>query len=214
MLRSRFGADLNVTVSPLLEIIPVANTLDLTGVNHLLFTSVNGVTAYCAATDRRDIECLCVGDRTADLAAGHGMKATSAKGSAEDLLNLALGIDPSDGTILHIRGQHTAKSLCNALMNKGYTAREVILYDQKEIGLTGEAAGVLTSLTKTLVPFFSPRTAEVFMDAADALAMKDVVAICISQNTVHKLDTGRFAEIRVAGSPNVAAMINAMVSAD
>ena len=56
-------------VEPLLQIKPVPGaSIDLDQVQALLFTSANGVRAFAALSDRRDLPAFTVGEKSADVA--------------------------------------------------------------------------------------------------------------------------------------------------
>src|SRR5262245_4293126 len=62
-----------ILVEPMLEIrFAVDAAVDLASVRSLLFTSANGVRAFAAASKRRDLAALCVGDTTAAAARSLG----------------------------------------------------------------------------------------------------------------------------------------------
>ena len=97
---------IEAVVEPLLEIRPRDNpTLDVTGVQALLFTSANGARAAAAATADRDLPVFAVGDATAHEAQSLGWtRVESAGGNVEDLARLvARRLKPEDGALLLVQ---------------------------------------------------------------------------------------------------------------
>ena len=205
-LQHRFGARIQVVLAPLLQITPVSTALDLQGIAMLLFTSVNGVTGFAALSDRRDIPCLCVGQKTADVARAVGLTAVSAGGSADDLLQLALTQTDLDGAFLYLRGRHAARDLVGDLAAAGKCARAAVVYDQKALPLTDAARTLLDGKARVLLPLMSPRSARLFASAADGLDLRNTVAIAISEGAAKPLQGLSLAAIRIAARPTAAAV--------
>ncbi|NOX74623.1 MAG: uroporphyrinogen-III synthase [Alphaproteobacteria bacterium] len=202
-LEAEFGARVAVIVSPLLKIKPVAADIDLAGVRHLLFTSVNGVEAYTRLTNRRDIAALCVGARTTAAAQAAGIEARSADGSADDLVALA---QSQTGPFLYARGVHMARDIAAQLRAGGQRVKEVVTYDQQPLSLTPKAKAALTGDVPCLVPLFSPRSARLFIDECQGVTVQSATAICISRNVADQLDPERFKHPVLAAHPTAAAI--------
>ncbi len=205
-LRHRFGTRIHVVLAPLLQITPISTALDLQDVAMLLFTSVNGVTGFAALCDRRDIPCLCVGQKTADVARAVGLTAVSAGGSANELLQLALAQTEPDGAFLYLRGRHAARDLVGDLVAAGLRARAAVVYDQQALPLTNAARALLDGKARVLLPLMSPRSAGLFASAAAGLDLGNTVAIAISEGAAKPLQGLGLAAIRVASRPTAAAV--------
>ncbi len=116
----RWRADGARVLAPLLE-----------GAAGLLFTSANGVRAFAAASARRDLPALAVGDATADAARAAGFAdVASAGGTVADLaLLVRRRLKPEAGALVHSAAQEVAGDLAGALGRDGYEVRRAILYD-------------------------------------------------------------------------------------
>jgi uroporphyrinogen-III synthase len=61
--------------APLLDIVPDETaSVDLDGVQALLFTSINGVRSFARVSTARDVPAYCVGDATAQAARDMGFR--------------------------------------------------------------------------------------------------------------------------------------------
>ena len=204
-LREFFGDRLSITRSPLLTIRPVAATPDLHGVDWILFTSVNSVTTLASLTRKRDIPALCVGERTARSARENGFSAKSADGNVNDLAELATRLaGGSGGVFFYPRGRRVAGDIAGSLREAGMTVRELVVYEQVATLLNEDARKLLASGEPLLLPLFSPRSAELFMQQSVNEDLSSVVVICISENTARALNATRFSEVRIALEPTAA----------
>lgn len=184
--------------------------VELAGIRHLLFTSINAVHAFVRLNEKRDIPALCVGTHTAKVAQAAGLVARSADGSASDLVALALSVT---GPFLYPRGVHMARDIASDLRASGQRVDEVVVYDQTALPLTAQARAALTDRTPCLVPLFSPRTARLFMAECRTLLPRATTAICISQNVADQLDPARFQKLIVANQPTAAAVTREIAAA-
>lgn len=201
-LQRVFGANVHIIRSPLTKIVTTVGFADLSNITTLLFSSGNGVRAFCDRSQRRDIPCLCVGDKTADTAREMGFQAVSAMGSSDDLLALAIKWSVGDKPrFLHVRGQHATGNILKRLKAAGLTADEFIAYDQIQQPLTDQARTTLIDDGRLIAPLFSPRTAQILCQACKGLKLRNVVFVCISQNVADILLTAGFGEIRTAKHP-------------
>jgi uroporphyrinogen-III synthase len=199
-LQQEFAGKVTILQSPLLDIVPIKTPINLKDVHHLLFTSANGVRAFCQLSKRRDIPCLCVGDKTAEVARAQGLAAVSAGGDVQDLTALMQQYaDTKDGQFLYLRGQHTARVLAG-------NVRHLVIYDQIERDLTDVAKAALTDDKPVLVPLFSPRSADLFTQQVSGLMLRNARAICLSGNIAARLDPSLFSDVRVASQPTAKAV--------
>lgn len=191
-------------ISPLLEIVFLPPVAPPDPSETVLFTSENGVLALKSALGQAEGRiALCVGDRTALAARAAGWMARSARGNADDLLVLARG---SDGPFVHVRGEHTRGALAERLSAAGRPCREIVVYTQRALPLSQQAEGVLRSETPSIVPLFSPRTAQIFARACPRAERAHLA--CISAATAAALDDGKYASIRVSSEPDASAMLD------
>jgi uroporphyrinogen-III synthase len=189
--------------------------LDLTDIQAVLATSANGVRALARRTPARDIPIFAVGPQTQDAAEQAGfLRVRSADGDAAALADaVPQWVDPAAGALLHVAGAEGSGWLAERLTARGFAVRRLELYRV-------EAAAHLPPLAVQAVQgndveaamFFSPRSAQVFVDCAAraGLSTAGLTAICISANTARALEGQAFAEIRIAAAPNQSALLDCL----
>lgn len=211
---------IHTMIEPMLAIdwMPDAD-VDLDGVQGLLFTSSNGVRAFAAFSDRRDIRAFAVGDATARTCAEAGFKnIESAGGDVDDLANLVIRTcRPEDGRLVHIAGSVTAGDLGGALQAAAFRVTRVPFYQARPV--TALSDGVEQALrhgSLDLALFFSPRTASTFVSLVRAAGLertcKGVDALCLSPAVARRSGEVPWRRIIVAGEPTQAALLAALDS--
>lgn len=204
---------------PLIRIEREPAELALDDVQGLLFTSANGVRAFAQASPRRDIPALCVGDGTATAARAAGLIASSARGDAGALAQLAVASHlPGAGAYLHLRGRDTTGDIAGALAVEGIEVREAVLYAARPaMDVPEAAASLLTDGLAGVVTLFSPRTARIFAGfAADAAAagrawsLHATTGLAISRAAAEPLMGLGFGELALPAQPNAQAMVAAL----
>ncbi|MFH1806667.1 MAG: uroporphyrinogen-III synthase [Pseudomonadota bacterium] len=196
--------------APMLEIVltPRTTDIDLSGVQALVFTSANGVRAFVAASDQRDLPVLSVGDATARMARKAGFDdIQSAGGDIQDLAALITAkIDPHKGALYHPAASQPAGDLAIMLAEAGYEIRRETLYEAQPVNdFSPEVLDALTRHQIDAVLFFSPRTAQSFVKVVahykmDA-AIRHIQAFCLSQAVKDRLSPLIWQEIHVARQP-------------
>ena len=208
-------------IEPLMTVEPVADAkLDLEGVQAILLTSRNGVRALTDVTERRDIVVYAVGDSTAELARENGFKSVeSASGDNESLAELVRQrLKPGDGALLHAAGAAVAGDLAGTLTGDGFDVRRQELYAARPAAaLSVATCGMLSDDAIDLVLFFSPRTAQTFVDlinqAGLADACADMTAVCLSEAVARAVGALAWREVHTAGRPDLRSMIEVAASA-
>ena len=148
------------TMAPLLEIRDEPCSVDLGGVQAVMFTSKNAVERFAARSPERHVPALCVGPATERAAAQAGFSTMSADGDVIALATLAAqSYQPGAGTMLHFRGGTTAGDLAGTLLGEGIEAEDRIIYEQAPQDISQEALALLQTAKPVLAPVFSPRTA-------------------------------------------------------
>lgn len=143
-------------VDPLLEVIPLAATIDLSGVAALAFTSVNGVEGFARCSARRDLPVFTVGEATARAAREAGFAAPlSADGDVAALERLIAEARP--GPVLWAGAETPAGDLVAGLQAQGVEARGVAVYATVARAPTRATLGLLDAPLTVLV--HSPRAA-------------------------------------------------------
>jgi len=202
-------------IDPMLEVrqhetVPPA----LDGVTGLVFTSANGVRAFAAISDRRDIDVFAVGDRTAEAARLAGFaKIDSADGDVEALIRLiAERRKPEEGALLHVSGAVRAGNLAEILGGRGFTVHHAALYE-------AVAATALSAATQAAIKdgsldgvlLFSPRTAKHFAELVAAAVLteqaKRLQGWCLSRAVAEALAPLDLTDIRIAPEPTQASLL-------
>jgi len=203
--------------APLLDIVPDETaSVDLDGVQALLFTSINGVRSFARVSTARNVPAYCVGDATAQAARDMGFRDVhSAGGDVVALANLVrMNLAPSEGALLHVSGSAVAGDLAGDLGGDRYDVRRVQLYRQDTArDLPDAAAEALKSGALDAITFFSPRTAATFVQLvrkADLLdTLKNVSALGLSQAALDaaRVEGAHWKSERAASQPTEAALL-------
>ena len=181
--------------------------LALDDVQAVLATSANGVRALAARTQSRDVPLFAVGPQTAAAAQKVGfIRIRNAAGDARALAaSTREWADPASGPLLHVAGEGAPGVLADALTAMGFQVRRENLY--RVIAATELPSAVVRALAQGQADaalFFSPRSADIFAACVRraGLTTKNLIALCISENTAKIFDRNDFLEIRVAPAPN------------
>lgn len=210
-LRAR-GND--VVIEPLLRIVPTGSLPALDDVAALIVTSANGIRAFAAASDCRDLPVYTVGDATALAARDAGF--TGVESAAGD--SAALGalltarVKPEAGTLLQIQGRDVRGNLDKLLISKGYSVRSAVLYEAEAADSLSTMAGDYIADQKIdLILFFSPRTARTFVrlvhEAGLAERCETMIAICLSSAVAEAASGLVWRGVHIATTPDRAAML-------
>lgn len=189
-------------VEPMLEIRPVAATLPALSIyDALVFTSANAVRAFCALESPRDLPVYAVGPETAAAAKAGGFETVMAgPGGVQNLLEIL----PRDKKLLHLSGDDVAKTIPGA-------DRVVIYKAAGAQGLSAEALALLDSKQIFAALFFSPRTAQVFIELVERYGRTDCLrtirALCISDSVLKCLHPSSWQNVQVAAAPHRAAIL-------
>ncbi|RCK54133.1 uroporphyrinogen III synthase [Thalassospira profundimaris] len=183
-------------------------TINLDGVQALIFTSANGVRAFTRHSSQRDLPVLAVGDATATTARAAGFETVySANGDIHDLAGLITRqISPDDGVLYHPAARKVAGDLGTMLAAKGYVINRQTLYEaHAATSLPQPVREGLLGGTIHAVLFFSPRTAETFVKLMESHhtkgALTNVTALCLSPAVKDRLACLKWRKIVVAAQP-------------
>ncbi len=209
-------------IAPVMDVvIETSPSLDLDGVQAVLFTSQNGVRAFAAAHERRDLRTFAVGRSTAEAAASAGFaRVESADGDSAALAELARSrLAPDDGPLMHIAGSHVAGGLGGSLAEAGFTVRRAVLYEARPVDRLPENA--IAALQERKVAgglFFSPRTADVFArlvaGAGLESRLRGLAALCLSKPVAERLGDGVWGAVRIAARPELPALLALLDTVD
>ena len=171
----RLGAD--PILAPLLKIVPCVFDANIGGAQAIIFTSSNGVRAFSNSCSARDRIVLTVGDATAGTAREAGFTdVRSAGGDVNALAALTKAtLDPVNGMVIHIAGDHVAGDLAGELRAAGFSVERRRAYASVAADTLPEAF----STRLDIVLFHSARAADAFV-ALGAPNAAGLVAACLS----------------------------------
>lgn len=199
-------------LAPLIEIRPTGEgALDLAGAAALAFTSANGVRAFCARSDVRDLPVFTVGAATARSARSAGFETvTSAEGDVTALVAFIQAVPSPAGLIVHVGATEPAGDLVGALTAMGIPARRIDVYDSVEAALAPEVLAGLTAADIILA--HSPRAAaalaRVLLSAPDHRA----AVLCLSAAVAAPLEAVALEELAVAAAPTEDALMDLLAA--
>jgi len=192
----------DVVISPLLEIVPTQNPVDLDAATAVVFTSANAV-SFCPQGQGRIA--YCVGEQTAEAAIAHGWRSAFAARDADDLV-ARLTADAPGSRLVHLAGKHRRGEIAARLTANGIQTDVVEVYDQVLLPLTKEAQAALASETRVLLPLFSPRTAGHF--AAELQSVQNLQIVAISAAVVKALGENAPEDVIIAKAPTGKDMVH------
>jgi len=204
-----------VLLEPLLKVNFFDGDLpELSEFQALLFTSRNGVRAYCRLSDHRGLTVYAVGDGTAQAAREAGFhQVESAGGNVEALVLLVSArAIVSGGPLLHIAGSITAGNLAGDLEAVGFRVRRAVLYESVR------ASAFSTRTTQAFedgdigwVTLFSPRTARTFASLVKrqgiARCLRETDAVCLSGAVADEVEQIPWRAIKIAEKPTFEMLI-------
>ena len=188
-------------------------TVELDGVQALLFTSAAGARAFAAQRSERSIPVIAVGDATADVArALRFMRVRSAQGDGSALVEYVREtLDPARGALLHVSARDVT-DVSAGLAAAGFEYRRAILYEAAQAtALPQQAASAVRGGAFDGVLFFSPRSANTFVRLLQGAGLagrcRDAQAFCLSAAIAGEAAALPWATVRTAPSPNQAALL-------
>ncbi len=212
---------IKTTIEPVMDILCLPDVaVDLDGVQGLLVTSANGIRAFAARCERRDIAVWTVGRGSAEVTRQRGF--SSVKSADGDVSSLASRIrndvDPAAGALLHIAGTHLAGDLGTTLADMGYDYRRVVLYEARaRETMTADAREKLGNGDVTGVALYSPRAARLFCDALhrEGLAWRagTLQVFCLSTAVAEAVSSLNWAETLVAMEPSEDSLLSRVLQA-
>jgi uroporphyrinogen-III synthase len=207
-LRETLG-QVRVVTAPLMAIQTIEGPLDLDGVTGLIFTSANGVESFASLTDARDLPAWCVGDRTAAAARDIGLRAMSAQGDADALVEMMALARPT-GRLLHLHGAHTRGDVVERLCKAGLRAEGQAVYDQVTVPPPPTFAKAIGHPGPVIAPLFSPRSARIFAQALDGPPPAGLRVVALSPAVARALPGALAKTAVIADTPDAVSMIRAI----
>jgi uroporphyrinogen-III synthase len=200
-------------VAPVLEVRHVEHPCpELKGVGALAFTSSNGVAAFSAISETRDLPVFAVGEATAHTAREAGFaQVHSARGDVDALAKLIAHMRRAfRGAVLHPGPMEPAGDLVQALAPHGIAARRHAVYATHAVdpplAVTAALAAEPVELDAVLVHSRRAARRLAELDAVvRAAASLDV--FCISSAAAEPLRGLGFRRVVVAPEPDEAALL-------
>jgi len=191
-------------IVPLLRITPPDTMPPITPKTAVLvFTSSNGVRAFCDLTDKRSWPVVTVGDATANVARDMGFtNVQSASGTSETVTELIKTKFNDEAPIIHCSGDIVRGTITADLEAAGYTAQRDIFYKTETIGHLPELKDV------HYVVLHSPLAAKILRALAPNCA--HMSAVCMSPAVSAALGTLPLREKRVANAPTETALLTCL----
>lgn len=208
---ARLGPGVEIVVSPILEIRYLDVDVDLDSYAGVVATSAHGIEALARRADLAGRVAWCIGDRTASVAEGYGMRAVSAGGNAADLVALLLR-DAVAGTLLYSSGVEVRVDMEKALGPAGPRLRRLVCYEQRPAELSGQARSLLRGARRVVLPVFSPRSAAL-LGAAAREATAPLQLVALSDSVADAWTGPQLAGLTVAAGPTSAAVLDTIARA-
>lgn len=211
-LPERLRDQLDVVISPVMEIRVTGPLPAACGAAMLVFTSANGVTAFAALGGVAGGPCYVVGPATARAAHKAGFDPIEGPGDAAGLVQRIIDDAPTR-PIWHLRGTHSRGNLAGYLQAAGLTADAATIYDQPLVPLSAAAQQALDREIPVLLPLFSPRSAgQVVGELAGNPPKAPLFVVAISRAVAEALGDMQPEVLRIARAPRMDEMRRELVS--
>ena len=159
---ARFGKDWPIVISPLTKLKFHDTPVDTKNIEHIIFTSQNAVEALIRLSPDRSQMAWCVGEKTGQIVQKAGFATTLGFGSASGLADRIISAG-SVRRVLYPRAEDIAYDMKKRLKAAGIETVETIVYGQEPCSTTPEAIRLLNGAVPVLLPLFSRRAAEIFL---------------------------------------------------
>ncbi|WP_135502854.1 uroporphyrinogen-III synthase [Roseovarius aestuariivivens] len=207
VLQDALGPACNIVFSPLMQIKNCNLDLSDLSAATIIFTSRHAVEAFSRLDARRNAVCYTVGPATKAAAQEAGFDPVAADGTGEALTRKILSDGPPE-PCLYVRGNHVAYDIQDELVSAGLETHMRIVYRQIECPLSLKAKRLLCGKDPVIVPLFSPRSAELFLQAGPFEA--PVHAVAISSKVADRLGKGNLKTVVTAIRPDQDAMVKSV----
>jgi uroporphyrinogen-III synthase len=154
----------------------------------VIITSSHGVRALSLLSEERDVFLLCVGEKTADIAADLGFARISLAGENVDgLIDYITSSYDDDARFLYISGEHISVDLGEVLAVSGMQVQRVVVYEAVAAEMLSDT--LVEQLKRgqiDAISFFSKRAVEIFLELAQKSnvqnSLSKIDAFCLSEN--------------------------------
>lgn len=188
---------------------PLITPLD--DIQALVFTSKNGVRAFCRSYSQRDMIVYCVGDGTAELSLKSGFKRVhSAKGNVHNLVDLIKKrCNPSGKMLLYISGKDISHDLGSLLPD--YPVERIVGYEIKDqFELTETDIQALINPSITHVCLFSNKSGERFGKVIKKYKCEETckgrICVTFSEEVANQVEHLPWEAIKTLDHPSLDAM--------
>lgn len=182
----KLGVFPNVIYAPLIDIdffdIEVQNSVQ----KSFIFTSVNGVLAYCRSHIVANNLAYCVNETTALAAKSAGFRVITGNWTAKSLSQ-----EVCVKNITYIRAQNSAYQLKKSLLERNIFCEEVIGYRQLPKEISNKIRATISNQS-VIIPIFSSFGAKVVLDEISKLKFKLVTFLCISDSVCAVVKNNNF----------------------
>lgn len=176
------GLGHDVLIAPLMQVVVRNFSIDLAGVQAVLFTSANGVRAFAEqiGAPPDGMPAFAVGKASAQVARNAGwMQVEVANGDVDTLAALVTArLSPEEGSLIHVSGKAAAGDLAGALNEQGFTVKRVVGYEARSLETLPESvASALVAGDLDGVLLYSPRSARLLADLAKKAGLLGKLAV-------------------------------------
>ncbi len=203
-LAAELGPQADILVAPLMEIRHMPEPPALSPYPTLIFTSSHAVDAFARATTSRDFTCYAVGKATAEKASACGLSPIVGPGTGRELAERILNDVPAT-PCLHLRGDHVAFDIAAYLNSAGTETDDAIIYKQVPLPFPNDVVTRVLQAHTIVVPVFSPRSAQLLLDALPNGTNLHVAAI--SDAAAEVIPSEKAQRIEIAETPDGPAML-------
>lgn len=205
-------------VSPTLAFKSLDQSLSATANTYagLVFTSANGVRAFAAVSDNRDLRAWCVGPATARAAREHGFEQVrESSGNAIDLAHYIADDGPSETLpLLHVANAAAKGDLKAKLVDLGFSVEFAPLYEMVPAdAFSAEALAAITADAPALVLIHSAKGAQSFVRLCGERSVAHLTAVAISEPASRPLLPLELEALHISRRPNEDGLMLALQSA-
>ena len=179
----------------------------------IVFTSPNAIRSYDFPDGANSILTFTVGQKTDGVAKEAGFKHTvRGNGNSKNLSQLIQSmIFPKNGPILYLSGVDIAGSIEEDLKAASFQVDTKNVYKAEASDkLNNETTSLLTKGQIDYLPFYSPRSALIFIELIKKANMenclKNVTALCLSPTIAEVASSTNWKDIQIADTPNQKAL--------
>ena len=205
-LVEQFGENLEICISPILEIKSFRVKINLSFFDGIIFTSENGVKAFTNLNKKTDKKIYCVGAYTSEIARKSGLIVAHTEKDVGDLKTWLIEND-AERRLLYLCGQHISNNLEMAFEESKITIVSQIIYDQLPRKLSPGAIQFLSDVRPVLLPIFSERSYEILSRQFQSSMKSPRIAICLSSAIANKVKDDEFEKVLISVQPDLESLI-------